>query len=241
MTAPTHDETPPQPPSRQLSADESALLAELWQLKQAHKPTLAYVTSTAPLIMRHAFPSGSGWVFPEVVIPSGSTLKVVMLSRFGDIGLTHHLDATHGYGLRILPDDSRLSNLRREREPMNYSDLFEHIWCDSDDAARAARLAALAPATRTAWEILDMLSGRKGFDWWWEDIPSDVHDVIFDLMRDRVRLHALAPLAQPGMNTGDPAPQNAAAAESSVSPSTRGETRVQAPHGASITNPTGNA
>ena len=43
-------------------------------------------------------------------IPAGTTVKVVMWSRFGDVGITDDLTADHGYGARV--DPSELNNLR---------------------------------------------------------------------------------------------------------------------------------
>lgn len=39
--------------------------------------------------------------FTEKVIPVGGTLKIVMASRFGDVGLTDDLQAEHGYHARV--------------------------------------------------------------------------------------------------------------------------------------------
>lgn len=33
----------------------------------------------------------------------GTTVKAVMVSRMGDVGVTTDLDATHGYDLRVMP------------------------------------------------------------------------------------------------------------------------------------------
>lgn len=39
--------------------------------------------------------------------------KPVMVSRLGDLGITEHLEATHGYGRRTLPDEGLLTSCRR--------------------------------------------------------------------------------------------------------------------------------
>lgn len=36
---------------------------------------------------------------------TGDRVKVVMVSRFGDCGVTKNLDAKHGYSLRLAPKD----------------------------------------------------------------------------------------------------------------------------------------
>ena len=38
-------------------------------------------------------------------IPAGTTVKIVMASRFGDLGITRDLDADYGYEARVMPDD----------------------------------------------------------------------------------------------------------------------------------------
>lgn len=35
-------------------------------------------------------------------------------------------------------------------------------------------------------EILHILSGRGGFDWWWEDLEEDIRDEIIDALVARV-------------------------------------------------------
>ena len=48
----------------------------------------------------------------EIECPSGTRVKIVMVSRFGDIGITNDLDVDHGYGARVLLED--LINLSNE-------------------------------------------------------------------------------------------------------------------------------
>jgi hypothetical protein len=43
--------------------------------------------------------------FTEFPLPAGSVLKCVMVSRFGDCGLTNDLGAESGYILRLYPED----------------------------------------------------------------------------------------------------------------------------------------
>jgi len=46
---------------------------------------------------------------------AGTTVKVVMVSRFGDVGITDKLDSEHGYGMRgidIEKLDEYMTNLR---------------------------------------------------------------------------------------------------------------------------------
>ena len=46
-------------------------------------------------------------------LPKGSTVKIVMVSRFGDVGITEDLDAKTGYGARVSLDF--LENLRKTK------------------------------------------------------------------------------------------------------------------------------
>lgn len=47
----------------------------------------------------------------ETNLPAGTTVKIVMVSRFGDVGITEDLHVEHGYGARVKLDD--LENLRK--------------------------------------------------------------------------------------------------------------------------------
>jgi hypothetical protein len=46
-------------------------------------------------------------------LPAGTTVRIVMASRFGDVGITEQLDKEFGYGARI--DLDKLTNLRLEK------------------------------------------------------------------------------------------------------------------------------
>jgi hypothetical protein len=47
-------------------------------------------------------------------IPAGATLKIVLISRLGDFGLTDDLTAEYGYRIRLPWDSPAITNLRRE-------------------------------------------------------------------------------------------------------------------------------
>ena len=51
--------------------------------------------------------------FTDVPMPKGTTVKIVMVSRFGDVGITPNLNAETGYLLRVPLD--HLDNIRKER------------------------------------------------------------------------------------------------------------------------------
>lgn len=44
-------------------------------------------------------------VMNEVPCEAGQRVKIVMVSRFGDVGITEDLTAENGYGARVMLDD----------------------------------------------------------------------------------------------------------------------------------------
>lgn len=116
-------------PPRTLAPEEQAIIDELWRRKllqtdfEAHErgeeilPTVAYCTAApgSQLTMSHwngNHPPDENTI--EMPIPPGTTLKILVISRLGDFGLTDDLKAEHGYGLRVPWDDARIINLRWE-------------------------------------------------------------------------------------------------------------------------------
>jgi hypothetical protein len=49
--------------------------------------------------------SNEGPDMEERLYKKGDIVKVVMVSRFGDCGITHNLDAVNGYETRVAPED----------------------------------------------------------------------------------------------------------------------------------------
>jgi len=101
---------------RILTEDEQAVVEELYQKKEEYKETTAYVTTAEEVTLkkwngRHPAENESNWEI--AVIPPGKTLKIVMVSRFGDCGLTDDLNAINGYHLRLDFNDSSIVNIRR--------------------------------------------------------------------------------------------------------------------------------
>jgi len=45
-------------------------------------------------------------------IPAGTTMRIVMASRLGDLGITRNLGTQHGYETRVQPGDGYLTNCR---------------------------------------------------------------------------------------------------------------------------------
>lgn len=88
---------------RQLTEQEDQIIKDLFDRKAQFKALSAYVTTTEELTL----PSGN-----REIIPSGTTLKIVMISRLNDFGLTPKLDAERGYRIRLNFDSSKITNIR---------------------------------------------------------------------------------------------------------------------------------
>lgn len=103
---------------RDMTVEEQAIIRDLYEAKAGHGHKTAYCTVAKPITL-------SKWngVHPvdknttDVVVQPGTTLKIVMVSRFGDCGLTDDLDADHGYHVRVNPDDKEICDVRWGREP----------------------------------------------------------------------------------------------------------------------------
>lgn len=73
-----------------------------------HKPetwTYHYADLKEPLTMKHFL----GWERGEakmqkVPLAAGHRVRIVMVSRFGDVGITEDLDSENGYGARVSID-----------------------------------------------------------------------------------------------------------------------------------------
>lgn len=67
-------------------------------------------------------------------IPAGTTVRIVMVSRFGDVGITDDLQSSTGYGSRVYMD--ALTDLRMTPEataaPKNVRELQESAFEDQD-------------------------------------------------------------------------------------------------------------
>lgn len=49
---------------------------------------------------------------------AGTTVRILMVSRLGDMGITNRLDEQYGYLWRVQPGGEYLDNCRLTREPM---------------------------------------------------------------------------------------------------------------------------
>lgn len=112
---------------RELTAQEKEVIKGLYDRKHSFikacshgdkslllGPTHAYVTTTVPVTMHRWQGHGRDPEFIEDVVPAGSTLKIVMISRFGDVGLTDDLKAENGYHTRVPIDSADIKDIRWE-------------------------------------------------------------------------------------------------------------------------------
>ena len=103
---------------RDLTESEEAAIDVMYRRKDQHRPAGGYVTTTELVEMSewngdHS-PSVEANTTTKKIHP-GATLKIVMVSRFGDCGLSDDLDADYGYGLRLPWDHAAMSNIRLAR------------------------------------------------------------------------------------------------------------------------------
>lgn len=100
-------------PKRKLSPEEEDFIRHLYRLKNNYEDYSGYVTTTEELELC----KWNGMTPPEKnmtieKVPPGTILKIVMVSRFGDCGLTDDLSADHGYHIRVDWEDPAISNIR---------------------------------------------------------------------------------------------------------------------------------
>jgi hypothetical protein len=119
------NKTAPEPKykTRELTAQDLGVINDLYRRKGSFidacvegdkrrylGPTHAYVTTTVPITM-HRW-QGRGDEYIDEVIPAGRTLKIVMISRFEDVGLTDDLSAENGYHVRVPLDSADIKDYR---------------------------------------------------------------------------------------------------------------------------------
>jgi hypothetical protein len=75
-------------------------------------PPLLFATTAKPLALRIWNGHGSDPEFRERPLAVGTPVKIVMASRFGDVGITDDLNAETGYHLRVMPEDGYLRDYR---------------------------------------------------------------------------------------------------------------------------------
>ena len=112
---------------RALTDEEVSIIKELYRrkgyvsncildgkmpVKEEILPTHAYVTTAKPVTMSVWQGHGKKPEFIDHEVPPGSTLKIVMVSRFEDFGLTDDLSAENGYHVRLPLDSADVTNIR---------------------------------------------------------------------------------------------------------------------------------
>lgn len=88
------------------------------QKRSGIRPYCGYAETTQPLVLERykgfwEFGKPAMW---RIHLPSGSTVKIVMVSSLGDMGITNRLHDDYGYGLRVLPESGVLTNCRLTRD-----------------------------------------------------------------------------------------------------------------------------
>ena len=110
---------PVETPTRPLTPEENAIVEELYRRKADgfDKPTHAYVTLTREITKSDDAVSMGERIGKKQVFPAGTTLKIVMVSRFGDCGVNDNLDAENGYFTRFAFDDPTIVDIRWQPTP----------------------------------------------------------------------------------------------------------------------------
>lgn len=74
---------------------------ELWERMFSDKRLRAFATLKHDVVLSKWNGHGANPEFTDVPMSRGSRVRVVMASRFGDVGITDDLTAIHGYHLRV--------------------------------------------------------------------------------------------------------------------------------------------
>ena len=93
--------------------DRNEIFNELYRLKSEFKPYAAYCTTVKTLPLQDW--NGKHPVEENVTyrdVSPGTVLRIVMVSRFNDFGVTDELDREHGYKLRLGLDTDAVTDFR---------------------------------------------------------------------------------------------------------------------------------
>lgn len=96
---------------RVLTDEEKAVIEKLYE-RNRNYDTFGYVTTTTEVPLGSKDDKGPWGENPDRVVPAGTTLKIVMVSRMDDCGLTDDLNATHGYAVRLDWESAAMTNIR---------------------------------------------------------------------------------------------------------------------------------
>ena len=96
-------------PTRTLTPEEERLI----ESQRGKCPCVGYATVVAEFPLQHTEAGKSPWDPGETIkAKPGQTLRIVLFSRMGDIGLTADLQSAHGYTVRLDPADAALTDIR---------------------------------------------------------------------------------------------------------------------------------
>lgn len=101
--------------TRELTEDEKKLIGRLY-LSKRNLPA-AYVTTTTEVPLGSTDDKGPWGPNPARIVPAGTTLRIVMVSRMGDCGLIDNLDAEYGYEVRLDWESAAMTDIRLTKEP----------------------------------------------------------------------------------------------------------------------------
>lgn len=72
-----------------------------WEPHKEETWKYRFATLREPVTMKHWNGHGADPEYTDVPLEAGHRVKIVMVSRFGDVGITENLDAETGYGARV--------------------------------------------------------------------------------------------------------------------------------------------
>ncbi len=75
----------------------------LFHVNIYHGNLCGYAELAESIKFRHWQGHGKDPEYIEEIVPAGTTVKIVMASRFGDLGITKNLEVDHGYQCRVEP------------------------------------------------------------------------------------------------------------------------------------------
>lgn len=114
---------------RTITPDEQKVLEYLSENKKNYSDIRGFVTVTQDVKLitwnkKHPVDDN----METTVVPAGTTLRICMLSRFNDFGLTDDVDGKDlGYKVRIPIDSVILSDIRKEKEPSSHHILMKAV------------------------------------------------------------------------------------------------------------------
>lgn len=99
-------------PTRKTTPEEDAAIEEMYRRKSRFESPQGYITLVAPIPYGSTDDQGPWGPNPLRIIPAGTSMKIVMVSRFDDCGLSDDLAAEWGYDVRLGWDDAAMSHIR---------------------------------------------------------------------------------------------------------------------------------